>query len=424
MTPDEIKRLFSPEVRALVERYIDSDPVQVALRAGGPYAAEVASQVKYLQRAKRKLPSYYATRCVLSALAFEQSSSEACADFSGQGGGCCIDLTCGLGVDSLGLSRCFDRVVSIERDPAVALLAASNFRVLGASGVEVVNAVAEEFVRWLEGTPDMQFRRVDSWEKGGGESSPVAPVSLPVDLIYVDPDRRGEKGEKRVLLEDCSPNVVAWMPRLRRLARRVMIKCSPLFDVEEAFRLFGPACRVEVVSEGDECKQVVIETGEGILSPTLVVRAVGRGRAEFPLSAVSKSPHEVQSESSAETPVWDRFRWVILPDVALQKARVVRRCFEGAGMWCSGENGCVFAEELPEGDVWGRALRIVSVEPYRPKELKRRLKEQGITRLTILRRDFPLSNERIAAALGVKEGGSTQAIFTRTGEKLWVVRVD
>ena len=417
MTPDEIKRLFSPEVRALVERHIDSDPVQVALRVGGPYAAEVASQIKYLQRAKRKLPSYYAARCVLSALAFEQSSSEACADFSGQGGACCIDLTCGLGVDSLGLSRCFDRVVSVERDPAVALLAASDFRLLGASGIEVVNRSAEEFIRWLEEPESAAMRRVLPVAGEDTEPAFVGPVPLPVDLIYVDPDRRGKQGEKRVLLEDCSPDVVTWMPRLRKLARRVMIKCSPLFDVEEAFRLFGPACRVEVVSEGDECKQVVVETGEGILSPTLAVRAVGRGRAEFPFIGV-------RSESWTEPPAWDRFQWVILPDVALQKARVVRRCFEGAGMWCSGENGCVFAEELPEEVVWGRALRIVSVEPYRPKELKKRLKEQGISHLTILRRNFPISNERIAAALGVKEGGAAQAIFTRTGEKLWVVRVD
>ena len=71
MTPDDIKRLFSPGVRALVERYIGSDPVQVALRAGGPDAAEAASQVKYLQRARKKLPSYYAARCVLPPLAFE-----------------------------------------------------------------------------------------------------------------------------------------------------------------------------------------------------------------------------------------------------------------------------------------------------------------------------------------------------------------
>ena len=193
MTPDEIKRLFSPKVRALVERHIDSDPVQVALRVGGPYAAEVASQIKYLQRAKRKLPSYYAARCVLSALAFEQSSSEACADFSGQGGACCIDLTCGLGVDSLGLSRCFDRVVSVERDPAVALLAASDFRLLGASGIEVVNRSAEEFVRWLEEPESAVMRRVLPVAEESTEPAFVAPVPLPVDLIYVDPDRRGKK---------------------------------------------------------------------------------------------------------------------------------------------------------------------------------------------------------------------------------------
>ena len=418
MTPEEIKQLLTPEARALVERYIDSDPVQVALRVGGKYASEVASQVKYLQRAKRKLPSYYQARCLLPGLAFEQSSSEACADFPERSGDCCIDLTCGLGVDSLGLSHRFARVVSVERDPAVALLAATNFELLGASGIEVVNSSAETFLRQLEENSAGGFPRVRSVGKEeGSELSVVLLPVLPVDLIYVDPDRRGERGERRVLLEDCSPNVVALMPRLLRLARRVVVKCSPLFDVEEVFRLFGSACRVEVVSEGGECKQVVIEQGEGIDVPVLGVRAIGVGHEEFPL--VKDRP-----VSDPDCFDWGRFRWLILPDVALQKARLVERHFSGEGFWCSGENGCVFAEESPREPVWGRALRIVSVEPYRPKELKKRLREQGIARLNILRRNFPFSNAQIATALGVKEGGTVQALFTRIGEKLWVLRVD
>ena len=79
MTPEQYRLLLTPEVRRTVEEQIGRDPAAIALDKRIPHAALVATQVKYLARARTKLPSYYEARCILPPLAFEQASSEACA---------------------------------------------------------------------------------------------------------------------------------------------------------------------------------------------------------------------------------------------------------------------------------------------------------------------------------------------------------
>ena len=75
---------------------------------------------------------------------------------------------------------------------------------------------------------------------------------------------------------------------------------------------------------------------------------------------------------------------MIVPDVAVQKARVAVAAFDGyAQLWSN--NGFAFSEELPAGAVPGRVYVIERMEHYRPKELKRELKGVGVE---ILKRDI------------------------------------
>ena len=92
----------------------------------------------------------------------------------------------------------------------------------------------------------------------------------PIDLIYIDPARRDSQGKKVWLLEDCSPNVTKLLPSLLQLSPLVVIKASPLFDIDEAFRLFGEKCSVEIISVRGECKEVLIEIRNSQKNSTVV----------------------------------------------------------------------------------------------------------------------------------------------------------
>ena len=381
MTSEEYELLLTDEVQRAIAVSRGRDPLDVALDRTVPHARLVATQVKYLARAASKLPSYAAAQCILPPLAFEQASSEACAAHKRIDGDTALDLTCGLGVDALFLSRRFRRVVTLERSETLARIAAENFRRLQAANIEVVHTSAEEYLQ----RPGLRF-----------------------DWIFADPDRRSADGRKLVRLEACSPDVTALMPLIMRASGRLCIKNSPLFDVDEALRLF-PDSRVEVVSLGDECKEVLVYAdGTG---PLLTAVALGLGEFSCPPAEARATPCDKPFDPGA-------YRWLLIPDVALQKARLTPTYLQGrADIWSP--NGYGFAAEKSE-DTLGRWLEIERIEPYNPKQLKRELSG---SRLTILKQDFPLTAAEIAARLGIREGGERRIAFTKIGQDYWTIRL-
>ena len=379
ITAEEFELLRTEELRQAVAAARGRDPLDVALDRTVPHARLVATQVKYLARAERKLPTYAAAQCILPPRAFEQASSEATAAHKAIEGDTVLDLTCGLGVDSLYLSRRFRRVVALERDPLLARITSENFSRMGVANIEVVNTSAEEYLR----------------QEG-----------LHFDWIYADPDRRSAEGRKLVLLEACSPDIVALKPKIDRITARLCLKNSPLFDVDEALRLF-PDSRVEVLSLGDECKEMLIYAdGTG---PLVTATALGIG--SFAAAPGAMPP---------ETPPFDpeRFRWLVIPDVALRKARLTRLHLAGKAD-CWSDNGFGFAAAEPYG-VIGRVSPIESIEPYDPKRLKRGLKGRGVE---ILKRDFPLPPDELMRRLGAHPGADVRMAFTKIGNDFWAIRL-
>ena len=379
MTREEFSTLLLPEVRQAIDANIDRDPLQIALDRRIVHAREVASQVKYLQRARTKLPRLYEARAIIPDRAFEQSSSEDCAVAKPLRGGRLLDLTCGLGIDSLTMAAHFEQVVALERDPVLADVVRENMRRMGVENVEVVTTSDEEY---------------------------VATCNEHFDWVYADPDRRTAEGRRVVRLEDCSPNMVALWPMLKRITDRIAIKNSPLFDVDEAFRIFGE-CGVEVISRGGECKEVNIYVdGRGA---RIAAEAVGRQRVEFARDEVVDKPCE--GEFMAE-----EYGYLIVPDVALQKARLVTHSLrEVADVWSNNSFG--FARMEP-ANVLGRVEIIERIETFDVKQLKRELKGRGVD---IILRDFPMGVDEFRRKTGAKSGNEVRLALTKIKGKLYTI---
>lgn len=379
MNRDEIALLCSEAVRRAIIEHRNQDPLRVALDHTIPEARLVATQVKYLQRARQKLPSYAEAGCILPPLAFEQASSEQTAAHKPIGGERVLDLTCGLGVDAAALSRRFEQVITLERNEALATIARENFARLGLTNIEVIHCDAETY---------------------------LARCNDHFDWIYADPDRRSAEGKKLVRLEDCSPNILALRDRLRELSPRLCLKNSPLFDVDEALRLF-PQSRVEVLSLDGECKEVVIyDDGEG---PSLTATALGVGSYTTRETVECPLPERFDAEA---------YRWLVIPDVALQKCRLVRQHLsDKADVWS--ENGYGFAVAPPDG-ILGRWLPIERIDPFDPKRLKRTLKGE---RVELFKHDFPIPLVELRKRLGVKEGNTHRLAFTKIGPNYWTIHL-
>ena len=165
---------------------------------------------------------------------------------------------------------------------------------------------------------------------------------------------------------------------------------------------------MEAVSLEGECKEVLIYAdGRG---PLLTATALGTG-------SFSARPGE-QPPAAPEHFDPAHYRWLVIPDAALQKARLVRLHLAGrADVWS--ENGYGFAAERPEG-VLGRTLEIDSIGRYDPQSLKRSCK--GL-RGEVLKRDFPIAAEELMRRLGMRPGADVRLAFTKIGNDFWAIRL-
>lgn len=366
MTYDDFTLLQDADI----EPFISMSATQVAFKSG---AAAIASQVKTLQKAASKLPSYHAARCILPKISYEQSTSEAVADSRGYArGNLAIDLTCGLGVDSFYLSKNYKKVIAIELDPLRADIARHNFKLLQAHNIEVVTSSAEDF---------------------------LADFTEQADLIFIDPARRDDTGNKVYSIEDSSPNVLHLLPILRKIAPQIIIKLSPLFDIDECFRLFGADCAVEIVSHNNECKEVVVKFG--MATQHKIINTIIGTPTKHIVCEPKNDTLKLQNIATAQ--------FLYVPDVAFYKSRTVEQMLGGTDAHYQG--GYVLTSH-PLENFHGRGYKIQATLPYHPKNIKKILAQQKIKNITIHQRLFPYSNTQIHKELATKEGNGQKLFFS------------
>ncbi len=381
MTKEELAIIDTPAFIETVRQNLANDPLKVALNRNIPHASLVATQVKYLQKAQKKLPTYYSACAILTQKSFEQSSSEQSAFRKHFTGDTCIDLTCGVGVDSLYLSKGFRRIVAVERDPVAAEIARINFKRMGVDNVEVVCDSAEEYLN----------------------RCPKA------DTIYIDPDRRDAGNNRLSALEECSPNVLELQESLLEKCDRLVIKCSPLFDVNEAFRLFGHNVRVNVISVHGECKEVLVEISESIGGP-MVCATCDSGCFETGF----KPEVRICSDSEFRTDL----KCLLVPDVALRKARIGNEYMHKMGIDYF-DNDSVGLSQCLHENFLGKQYGILQICEYKPKSLRHIVSKSA----EILRLNFPYSTAQICKSTGIREGNGAKWMFCGLAGKLWAIEI-
>ena len=141
-----------------------------------------------------------------------------------------VDLTGGMGVDTAFLSDNFDKTYYVDMQEELCEIAKHNFKILD-KNIEVVNDNAEHFLTTCD----------------------------EVDCIYLDPARRDEYGRKMVSLHDCSPDVVELHDILLKKAKKVLVKVSPMLDIEMIKKELTDITEIHVVAVRNECKEILLE---------------------------------------------------------------------------------------------------------------------------------------------------------------------
>jgi len=192
--------------------------------------ALIATWATNVEKSQTKLPTFARHCCLMPSLSLEQASPEVVAEVmpypSGQ---TAVDLTGGLGVDSFFMARRFQRVMYIEADAELCILAAYNFKRIGVNNIEIINTAAE---KWL-----------------------VEHESF-VDLIYADPARRDQHQARISDPDQCFPKISPLLPLIRRRTHHLLLKTSPLFDFREALNRWENVTHVHFYSVNGEMKEI------------------------------------------------------------------------------------------------------------------------------------------------------------------------
>ena len=383
MTPEEVTALDRPEILAALREHAADAPDDFALRHGrreGWPTRAMAEQIRARRSARAKLAGWPVDDLLYTTRAIQQCSSLPLARFKAtlvDGDG--IDCCAGLGIDALHLAA-RGRVIACERDPALAAILRRNAAVLGID----LEVVAEDGLAVVARLGDRSR-----------------------DWIYADPDRRDARDRRQTALGDCEPDLTRHVGELARVAAVLLVNLAPAVDREVLRRELPHLQRLVFVSHRGECKEALArcnaaaERPERIATEAVLLDDAGAVRHHLVAGG------ETMPETTPPQAV------VCEPDPAILRAGALAACALTHGLTPLHPQVAYLTGEAAPSDFPGRVLQVVEAGEYRPKDLRRRLRDQGITGCQIARRHFPHSPETIAAQLRLKGSGTHRLLCYR-----------
>lgn len=331
-------------------------------------------------------------------------------DFSEETG--FVDLTGGFGVDfSYIASRLGVKSMYVERQTHLCEAAKENFGRLGLKNAIVKNGDGIEVLHSFASKKEAAAS--DSLGITEDQSQSLLKTNLGLKLIFIDPARRDDAGNKVVSLKDCTPDVTLLQEEMLSKADYVIIKLSPMLDWHRAVSELNCVQEVHIISVNNECKELLL---------VLSARNMGNLRIYCVNDAQSFVCEESDMESSSVKIApftLEEMQYLYEPNASLMKAGCFGVLSERYDARMLSKNSHLFVSREPIAVFPGRSFRIIAVSSFNKKELKRHL--SGITKANIAIRNFPLSVAELRKRLKLKDGGETYIFATTLSDESHVL---
>ena len=338
-----------------------------------------------------------------------------------------VDLTGGFGVDfSYIASRLGVKSMYVERQAHLCEAAKENFGRLGLKNAIVKNGDGIEVLHSFASKKD------DAASESLGitedQSQSLLKTNLGLKLIFIDPARRDDAGNKVVSLKDCTPDVTLLQEEMLSKADYVIIKLSPMLDWHRAVSELNCVQEVHIISVNNECKELLLvlsarNMGEmEASSADGEVKHAGNLRIYCVNDAQSFVCDELDMESSSvkiAPSTLEEMQYLYEPNASLMKAGCFGVLSERYDARMLSKNSHLFVSREPIAVFPGRSFRIIAVSSFNKKELKRHL--SGITKANIATRNFPLSVAELRKRLKLKDGGETYIFATTLSDESHVL---
>ena len=428
-----------------IRQHQDDDVRQLAFLASKypevdmPFALD---QIRGRKMARVKLPRWASLEGIIYPphISMEQCSSESTAlykaelaarllalpvssSFSEEIG--FVDLTGGFGVDfSYIAARLGVKSMYVERQAYLCEAAKENFGRLGLKNAIVKNGDGIEVLHSFH--PKKKDAASDDDSLGITYDQPrsLLKTNPGLKIIFIDPARRDDAGNKVVSLKDCTPDVTVLQEEMLSKADYVIIKLSPMLDWHRAISELSHVREVHIISVNNECKELLLVLSARNMgdmeasSADGEVKHAGNLRIYCVNDAQSFVCDELDMESSPvriAPPVLEEMQYLYEPNASLMKAGCFGALSDRYDARMLSKNSHLFVSQAPIEAFPGRSFRIIAISSFNKKELKRHL--SGITKANIATRNFPLSVAELRKRLKLKDGGETYIFATTLSDE-------
>jgi len=376
--------VVTDEFWRFVETHQHEDVMKLRLkfhRNNEAWVENAINHIECLKKCGKKFGSLQ-PRLMQSPLSVEQATSERVALLHGEiakrivgDAKCILDMTCGMGIDLRAIATSLNcSAVGIEMNPTLASVTGYNFGDIEA--VEILNC---DSVGWLERYSGNKF-----------------------DLVFIDPARRGDAGQRVFNIHHCQPDISELLPLLSLKARFAMVKLSPMLDVTQTLRDLPFTAELHVIDDGGECRELLAVLDferDCHIEADIVVHS-----AHMELAFTYSDNQECECRFGMGLPG----QWLFEPSPAAMKSKPFGVLCSRYGLVKFHPNTHLFVGDAPVEGLPGRWYEIEEVAEFSSSAIKS-ISKRGMS-ADVAVRNFPLKAEEFQKRLKIKPGGLRRII--------------
>jgi hypothetical protein len=396
MSSQELEKLTSKEIQDYILLH-ETDDVQNLLlhtrKTSGLSFGLIADQIIGRRKISSKAPSLYKTKGIIypPSINLEQCSSEVTAKFKTQillkEFGCknfqsVADISGGFGIDSYFLSRAATNLDFVEPNPYLIEIVKHNFDILKIKNITFHHMTAESFL-------NAPFRKFD--------------------FVFVDPSRRDNRAKKVFSLSDCQPDMTSLLPRLFEVAKDVLLKASPLLDLQQGLSELISVRKIIVVSVDNECKELLFILQDNFSrEPTIETYNLDhQGKVKHSFS-FSRSDEKITIAHFDEPQVY-----IYEPNSSILKSGAFKLIGEKFGLKKLHPNTHLYTSSVIKDDFPGRVFKI--------KDFAINSNDIPERKANVITRNYPLKTENLKRKLKLEDGGKNYIIAFSGMKKKYIV---
>lgn len=375
-----------------VHNNLDADSSALRLKMHGKdtgFDTDLAiTQIEARKKCRAKIPSLLKVKEFLfpNTLVAEQCTNEIIAKYHASLLGNAtkvLDITAGLCIDSYYMSKSA-QVTAIEIDSKTAEIDSHNMSILNAN-VKIINDDCTHYI-------------ADCKEK--------------FDIIFADPARRDfNTGNKIVAFQQCEPNILKLLPKLKSIASEIYIKASPMIDISFGLKELNDVTDVSVVSVGDECKELLFKISNNSRHKITIHSVNFSTKGEMHYSYSHIYPCNVTTLISDKI---NPGMYIFEPGAGIIKSSMANYIANIYGLTKIHLNSFLYVGNSTIEKYPGRQFIITEILDYHSREMKSIGKK--FPKLNITTRNFPISADNLRTQLKCKDGGDDYLFATTMGD--------